>query len=87
MFNQLQCTSLEHGFVVHYKKETNMPADFLSRLLSLPVNSIDKNNIVTAFDPFQPELPQLRVQDPYLQAIFQFLKHGNYQVHLSKHKI
>jgi hypothetical protein len=87
MFNQLQCALLEHGFVVQYKKGTNMPADFLSGLPSLPVNSIDKNNIVIAFDPFQPELPQLRVQDPYLQAIFQFLKHGNYQVHLSKHKI
>jgi hypothetical protein len=39
------------------------------------------------FDPFQHNLPQLKVQDLDLQAIFQFIKTGNWQLHLSKQKI
>jgi RNase H-like domain found in reverse transcriptase len=37
--NRLQTALLEHDFVVQYKKGTNMPANYLSRLPSLP-NSV-----------------------------------------------
>jgi hypothetical protein len=85
--NRLQAALLEHDFVVQYKKGTNMPADYLSRLPPLPVSPVDNNTIVAAFDPFQHNLPQLQVQDLDLQDIFQFLKTGNWQPHLLKHKI
>jgi hypothetical protein len=39
--NRLQTALLEHDFVVQYKKGTNMPADYLSRLPSLLISSIE----------------------------------------------
>ncbi len=81
--NRLQATLLEHDFVVQYKKGTTMPADYLSRLPSFPQEA-QTNNIIAAFDPFQPNLPQLQNQDNDLQAIFQFLKTGKWQDHLTK---
>jgi hypothetical protein len=86
MLNQLQTALLEHNFVVQYKKGTNMPADYLSRLPSLPVNSIAASEIA-AFDPFNPDLQLLQHQDHGLQAIFHFIKHGNWLDTLSKQKI
>jgi hypothetical protein len=59
-----------------------MPADYLSRLLSFP---LDATNGIAAFDLFQPNLPQLQNQDPDLQ--FQFLKMGKWLPHLSKQQI
>ena len=82
--NRLQTALHEHDFVVQYKKGTNMPADYLSRLPSLPVNSTETPTIA-AFDPFTPDLQLLQCQD--LQAIFQFLKNGNWHDSLSKQKI
>jgi len=61
-----------------------MPADYLSRLPSFPQES---QNEIAAFDPFQHDLPQLQNQDPDLQAIFQFIKTGNWFPHLSKWQI
>jgi hypothetical protein len=69
MLNCLQTALLEHNFVVQYKKGTSMPADYLSRLPSLPINAIDTPPSVAAFDPFMPDLQLLQSQ-----AIFQFLK-------------
>ncbi len=76
--NRLQAALLEHDFVVQYKKGTTMPADYLSRLPSFQQEA-QTNNIIAAFDPFQPNLPQLQNQDNDLQAIFQFLKTGKWQ--------
>ncbi len=81
MLNRLQAALLEHDFLVQYKKGTTMPADYLSRLLSFPQ---EDQNQIAAFDPFQHDLPQLQNQDPDLQAIFQFIKTGNWLPHLSK---
>jgi hypothetical protein len=81
MLNQLQAALLEHDFVVQYKKGTTMPADYLSRLPSFPQ---EKQNEITAFDPFQHDLPQLQNQDQDLQAIFHFIKTGNWLTYLSK---
>ncbi len=60
-----------------------MPADYLSRLPSFPQEA-HTNNIIAAFDPVQPNLPQLQNQDSDLQAIFQFLQTGKWQDHLTK---
>ncbi len=84
--NHLQTALLEHDFIVHYKKGTNMPADYLSRLPSLPVNTVESPTDA-AFDPFTPDLQLLQCQDQDLQAIFQFLKTGHWHFSLSKHKI
>jgi hypothetical protein len=86
MLNRLQTALLEHDIVVQYKKGTNMTADYLSRLPSLPVNSIAASEIA-AFDPFNPDLQLLQHQDHGLQAIFHFIKHGSWLDTLSKQKI
>jgi hypothetical protein len=85
--NHLQTALLEHNFIVQYKKGTNMPADYLSRLPSLPVNAFDSLPSIAASDPFQPELQQLQCQDQDRQAIFQLLKHNQWPPSLTKHKI
>jgi len=64
-----------------------MPADYLSRLPSLPVNAFDSLPSIAASDPFQPELQQLQCQDQDRQAIFQLLKHNQWPPSLTKHKI
>jgi hypothetical protein len=69
MLNRLQTALLEHDFVVQYKKGTNMPADYLSHLPSLPISAIDTPTIA-AIKPFTPELQMLQRQDQDLQAIF-----------------
>jgi hypothetical protein len=61
MLNRLQAALREHDFVVQYKKGTTMLADYFSRLPSFPVDSTHK---IAAFDPFQPNLPQIQNQDP-----------------------
>jgi hypothetical protein len=81
--NRLQTALLEHDFVVQYKKGTNMPADYLSRLPSLLVNSIQAPAI-SSFDPFNPDLQLLQCQDQDLQAIFNFIKTGTWQESLPK---
>jgi Integrase core domain/Integrase zinc binding domain len=84
--NRLQTALLEHDFIVQYKKGTNMPADYLSRLPSLPVNAMDIPNI-NAFDPFTPDLQMLQHQDQDLQAIFHFSKFQTWPDSLTKQKI
>jgi hypothetical protein len=43
--NRLQAALLEHNFVVQYKKGTKMPADYLSRLPSVPISAIETPTI------------------------------------------
>jgi transposase InsO family protein len=45
------------------------------------------SNIIAAFDPFQPNLPQLQNEDSDLQAIFKFLKTGQWNETLTKRQI
>ncbi len=68
MLNRLQTALLEHDFVIQYKKGSNMPADYLSRLPGA------KENIarIYAFDPFQADLYELQMQDEILQGIQTF---------------
>jgi RNase H-like domain found in reverse transcriptase len=73
--NRLQTALLENDSIVQYKKGTNMPADCLSRLPSLPVNAV-QSPTVAAFDPFTPDLQLLQHQDQDLQTFFNFWKMG-----------
>jgi hypothetical protein len=84
--NRLQTALLEHNFVVQYKKGTSMPADYLSRLPSLPVNSLEIPEVY-AFDPFTPDLQMLQRQDQDLQAVFHFIKFDTWHKSISKQKI
>jgi hypothetical protein len=79
--NRLQAALLEHDFVVQYKRGTTMPADYLS---CLPAFQVDKLDPIAAFDPFQPNLKELQLQDQDLQAILLFLKNGSWLPHLTK---
>jgi hypothetical protein len=63
-----------------------MPANYLSWLPSVPINSLDVPTIA-AFDPFTPDLQLLQHQDQDLQAIFLYIKNGTWQENLSKQKI
>jgi hypothetical protein len=60
-----------------------MPADYLSRLPSIPVSAIE-TPAVTAFDPFTPDLQLLQRHDQDLQAIFQFRKTNEWPSSISK---
>jgi Integrase zinc binding domain/Integrase core domain len=54
--------------VIKYKKESNMPADYLSRLPGAKENIAS----ISAFDPFQADLYELQMQDKILQDIHTF---------------
>ncbi len=79
--NRLQAALLEHDFVVPYKHGNTMPADYLSQLPAFEVNKADA---IAAFNPFQPNLKELQLQDADLQAIFIFLKNGQWLPNLTK---
>ena len=50
--NRFQSALLEHDFIIQYKKESDMPADYLSRR---PASTQESANdpVIAAFDPFQ----------------------------------
>ncbi len=68
MLNRLQTALLEHDFVIQYKKGSNMPAEYLSRLPGAKENIAS----ISAFDPFQADLYELQMTDETLQAIQTF---------------
>jgi hypothetical protein len=72
--NRLQTALLEHDFVIQYKKGSNMPADYLSRLPRA------KDNVasISAFDPFQTDLYDLQMKDDILQGIQTFRNTGKW---------
>jgi len=78
--NQLQTALLEHDFVIQYKKGSNMPADYLSRLPGA------KDNIpsISAFDPFQTDLYDLQMKDDILQGIQTFRNTGKWPQNILK---
>jgi len=59
MLNTLQTALLEHDFVIQYKKGSNMPADYLSRL----PGAKDAVASISAFDPFHGDLYDVQLQD------------------------
>jgi hypothetical protein len=74
---------LEHGFIIQYKKGSDMPADYLSRL---PASTSDTNKeaVIAAFDPFQTDLPDLQREEPYIQNILYYHKHHQWPEQVSR---
>jgi hypothetical protein len=66
--NRLQTALLEHDFVIQYKKGSNMPSDYLTRL----PGAKDMIASISAFDPFQADIYELQMQDYILQGIQTF---------------
>jgi len=49
MLNRLQMALLEHDLIIQYKKGSNLPADYLYKLLGTK----EVISSISAFDPFQ----------------------------------
>jgi hypothetical protein len=81
--NRFQTALLEHDFIIQYKKGSDMPADYLSRL---PASTLDSNQdaIIAAFDTFQTNLPDLQKEEQYIQNMLYYSKHHRWPEHLSK---
>jgi hypothetical protein len=62
--NRFLTALLEHNFLIQYKKGSDMPADYLSRL---PAS--ETNPVITAFDPFQPGLGDLQKNEDFAKNI------------------
>jgi hypothetical protein len=80
MLNRLQTALLEHDFAIQYKKGSNMPADYLSRL----PGTKDTIASISAFDPFQADLYDLQMQDEMLQMLQTFMTKNEWPPNLSK---
>ncbi len=80
--NRFQTALLEHDFVIQYKKGSDMPADYLSRL---PPTKHDP--VISAFDQFQPGLDELQREDPYAQNILAYHRHKMWLDHFSKQDV
>jgi hypothetical protein len=78
--NRLQTALLEHDFVIQYKKGSNMPADYLSRLPGAQENIAS----ISAFDPFQVDLYELQMQDEILHGIQTFRNTNQWPPTISK---
>jgi hypothetical protein len=83
MMNRFQTALLEHDFIIQYKKGSDMPADYLSRL---PASTQESANdpVITAFDPFQMDLPDLQREESYITNMLYYGKHNRWPDHLSK---
>jgi len=79
--SQFQTALLEHDFIIQYKKGSDIPADYLSRL---PATTND--SVIAAFDPFQTDLPKLQREEPYAKNMLYFGKHNRWPDHLSKYE-
>jgi hypothetical protein len=73
MMNRLQTALLEHDLVIQYKKGSNMPADYLSRL----PGSKEAVSRISTFNPFQSNLFELQMKDEHLQMLQTFMKKTN----------
>jgi hypothetical protein len=77
--NRFQMALLEHDFVIQYKKGSDMPADYLSRL---PAYSDEP--VIAAFDPFRTGLPELQREEPYILNIKHFHKNRQWPAGVSR---
>jgi hypothetical protein len=77
--NQFQTALLEHDFIIQYKKGSDMPADYLSRL---PATTNEP--VIATFEPFQTDLAELKREEPFAQNILYFGKHNQWPPHLSR---
>jgi hypothetical protein len=72
MFYRLQEQMNIFDFTIHYKKGSEMPADFLSR------------NVCEAIDVFDSKLPQLQEEDPICKVILGFIRNLTIQKLIKK---
>jgi len=77
--NRFQTVLLQHDFIIQYKKGSDMPADYLSRL---PATT--NKPIIAAFDPFKTDLAELQKEEPFTQNMLYFGKHNRWPDHISK---
>jgi hypothetical protein len=68
MLNRFKTALLEHDFMIQYKKDSNIRADYLSRLPGTKETIAS----ISAFDPFHADLYKLQMQDEILQGIQTF---------------
>jgi hypothetical protein len=77
--NRFQTALLEHDFIIQYKKGSNMPVDYLSRL---PATVNDP--VIATLDPFQPRLGNLQKEEDFAKNIRHFGQTKQWPAHLSK---
>jgi hypothetical protein len=77
--SRFQMALLEHDFIIQYKKGSDMPADYLSRLLAA-----DTETSIAAFDPFQTNLPKLQREESYIKNIHYFHKNRKWPEDVSR---
>jgi len=77
--NRFQMALLEHDFIIQYKKGSDMPANYLSRL---PATSNEP--VIAAFNPFQTDLAELQREEQVAKNMLYFGKHNRWPNHLSK---
>ncbi len=77
--NRFQMALLEHDFIIQYKKGSDMPANYLSRL---PATTSDL--AIAAFDPFQNDLADQQREEEYPKNILQFGRNKQWPAHLSR---
>jgi hypothetical protein len=65
--NQFQMALLEHDFIIQYKKDSDMPADYLSQLPASP-----SDPVIATFDPFQSKLAELQREEPFAKNILHY---------------
>ena len=82
IMNWFQTALLKHDFIMQYKKGSDMPADFLSRLP--PSSEASMSDVVAAFDPFQTDLQDLQQEEPILQKAFFYNKHHRWPDQMTK---
>ncbi len=80
MMNRLQTALLEQDFVIQYKKGSNMPADYQSRL----PGTKEAVSSISAFDLFRADLFDLQMKDKHLQMLQHFMTKNEWPAHLSK---
>ncbi len=81
--NRFQTALLEHDFIIQYKKGSDMPADYLSRLPASTTN-ISQEAVIAAFDPFQADLPEMQREESYIQNILYYHKNHQWPENVSR---
>jgi hypothetical protein len=77
-----QMVLLEHDFIIQYKKGSDMPAVYLSRLPAT-INNL----VIAAFNPFQTGLAKLQREEGFAKNIHHFGQTKQWPAHLSKKEV
>jgi len=77
--NRLQ-TAVQLYFVIHFKKGSNMPADYFSRL----PGAKEAVASIAAINPFQADLFHLHMQDEHIQMLQTYMTMNEWPTNLSR---